>query len=132
MRVVGSDLLFQSAHSVLFCRLGVKTLIKIFTVLQPEFVVDLHGNGKVIRCRWQLAQPRQIQKFAGIHIQIGRAVRNVLGKHLLVFSLVGKDNKWLCQRRMNKVDIKDRVSCIPNMIKLTSLADRYPTQMSGG
>ncbi|MDE1184884.1 MAG: ABC transporter ATP-binding protein [Pantoea sp.] len=35
-------------------------------------------------------------------------------------------------RRMNKADIKSRVDRILDMIKLTSLADRYPAQMSGG
>ncbi|BCQ40785.1 ABC transporter ATP-binding protein [Erwinia rhapontici] len=35
-------------------------------------------------------------------------------------------------RRMSKVDIKERVARILDMIKLTPLADRYPAQMSGG
>lgn len=35
-------------------------------------------------------------------------------------------------RKLSKADVKDRVSRILDMIKLTSLAARYPAQMSGG
>ncbi|MCX8956624.1 ABC transporter ATP-binding protein [Erwinia psidii] len=35
-------------------------------------------------------------------------------------------------RRLSKADVKERVSKVLDMIKLTSLADRYPAQMSGG
>ncbi|KHE00062.1 ABC transporter ATP-binding protein [Pantoea sp. BS_4] len=35
-------------------------------------------------------------------------------------------------RRLSKADIKVRVKRVLDMIKLTSLADRYPAQMSGG
>lgn len=38
----------------------------------------------------------------------------------------------LSVRRMNKSDMKERVDKVLDMIKLTSLADRYPAQMSGG
>lgn len=35
-------------------------------------------------------------------------------------------------RRLSKADVKERVSRVLDMIKLTPLADRYPAQMSGG
>lgn len=35
-------------------------------------------------------------------------------------------------RRLSKADIAQRVKRVLDMIKLTSLADRYPAQMSGG
>ena len=35
-------------------------------------------------------------------------------------------------RRLNKSDIKEKVNRILDMVKLKSLADRYPAQMSGG
>ncbi len=38
----------------------------------------------------------------------------------------------LSVRKISKSDIRQRVARILDMIKLTSLADRYPAQMSGG